>query len=1357
MADKATPPTLSSPEKNAPIPREEEDGKKKEGVEDMENDIVLDRVLFRKDPNDDTMGYKAVLEALTNPQSYMNFRSAFRTTVFVSFPLFTLGVHPNTMYKTGFICMLIAAVLGASTCRATLGEQIGLHTWTLRGVLYMFAFSEMAIACRLESHPAHWWGIIAAGIFLASFTSDANIRRFMYLYFFLFMMEMREFVLFIPILPENNGRWLAVCLLFGTILGIASNLLPYPTTLASIVDTLSGKLFTAVGKAVYMMNKMVWSDDVHAASIFFYDKTLFDRVEYYLGVMPTMLWFTNWEPLEFALRNSIRRLKFSFLRRILSLVYAAFSVGATLVHLKRSQRDRVALQKVRQAMWENAFGIPFRIPQGDEKRSSGIQGVVVGKENREEEKKKDSLAEQYFFQQLTQQYGKSKAEEIHGGMWGLRCQSKHYSAELGKAVMDAVIAIALAPCTPKDILEKVEFDAVKQADAEMRYHLRVEVLTTMKQQRAQIAKRKAAAAEAAKKEENQWGHPVYPGRKLSKEHEDHYETLLEYQNLIDDTEVFIRLNTVLFHMLLSMIAGEVVAFGDQMRSYTPECTLRTRLWRFFIVEPWKDFWEEVWCHLTLARPADWRILKDAIKVTCAYMAACALNFQVYVISGGVYYFGTTILLGLPVEEESLSLGVNRLAGNSLGCALGFMAYNNFGNLQSVIGMSLFFIFLLQLFKNHPIYGQTFFYGSIMVVGGVATSLVPVDLLTRLLFSSYTICAYLLCFLLIFPTNPMKILFGYRAKLVKLMSEIIDLSALTTHYATFELGEQEEGPVGAGAMREDEGKKSKNPFPLSTRPFGEGEGLALSTVGPASLHSPPPLFSKSSVWGSHSAMLCGQLSDHLLLARRVIGMCNKWTPFAARQHVIRGMLPYPEAASFQLHQSFLRLMAQLDLFAFGAQLLHRPRPKAFPFRPYMVRFIRGALHDFLGDFSNSCRVLIQDIIDSTQRSRQWDYERFLRRCGRLSKLKVVAHAVMYEYYVMMAEELTHPDAGAGHPSLPPPPAGTSHRPPLSSSSSSKPPKSTTAAAAVSSPLGNLDDSAFQQFRKEMRKAQEEGGVVLDLVGAPASTSTAATEGDTAIGGEAATGTNAGSGGGNREETTTPVGPRPPPTYFPPLSSSVPSRVFHFAAPFVHFPMNASAASRFQSKDPDETRLDEEMMVKQHSFVSAISAPTSPNEQSRRRRGIRNTVQEGDGSHEDSRLGRASSGEAVEEVVKKEDGRPEVLTEPVASWLQFSYFEDGEHLPRDTDLLAVSAILGGCEGFIVEMEHMGGHIKTISEYHRQLHESSLILPLIDKLSSKMKRHVDSVYLSRHYNLPLDDLNFTMSSAHHVQNDVYKAWYF
>ena len=173
-----------------------------------------------------------------------------------------------------------------------------------------------------------------------------------------------------------------------------------------------------------------------------------------------------------------------------------------------------------------------------------------------------------------------------------------------------------------------------------------------------------------------------------------------------------------------------------------------------------------------------RVVKDAVKMTCAYLSACAFNFELWLPPQGVYFFGTTILLGLPVEEESLNIGINRIAGNSLSCALGFLAYHNTGGYAQMIACLLSFVFICQCFKNHPLYGQTFFYASIMALAGLATSINSMELLTRVLACTYTIVAYMLCCMLIFPTNGIKVLWNYRAKLTKVTSEIIDDVALT---------------------------------------------------------------------------------------------------------------------------------------------------------------------------------------------------------------------------------------------------------------------------------------------------------------------------------------------------------------------------------------------------------------------------------------------------------------------------------------------------------------------------------------------------------------------------------------------------
>uniref|UniRef100_A0A0A9YRU0 Concanavalin-A n=1 Tax=Lygus hesperus TaxID=30085 RepID=A0A0A9YRU0_LYGHE len=103
------------------------------------------------------------------------------------------------------------------------------------------------------------------------------------------------------------------------------------------------------------------------------------------------------------------------------------------------------------------------------------------------------------------------------------------------------------------------------------------------------------------------------------------------------------------------------------------------------------------------------------------------------------------------------MGVNRMAGNALGCALGYLAHHNTQSYTQMIACVMSFVFVCQCCKNHPLYGQTFFYASVMCMAGVATSVYPMQLLTRVLASTYTIVSYMLCCMLIFPTNGIKVL------------------------------------------------------------------------------------------------------------------------------------------------------------------------------------------------------------------------------------------------------------------------------------------------------------------------------------------------------------------------------------------------------------------------------------------------------------------------------------------------------------------------------------------------------------------------------------------------------------------------
>ncbi|KPA78842.1 hypothetical protein ABB37_05921 [Leptomonas pyrrhocoris] len=315
-----------------------------------------DDVVFRKSPDKDDFGYKAVLESVSNPQTINYVRGAFRTTAFVALPLFTIAVHPNTMYRLGYPMMLIASVISTSTHQTSLGMQIGVHSWLWRGVVYMLLFGTVMNTWNVHKHAGAWYGMLVFGIFLASLVSHGMMRRFMYLYFFIYLLEIRSMSASVAVIPLNSASWSAADFFIGSLVGVAALCFPYPILTKSLVDMIMTKIFEGLGKMFMAMVTFVWMPDPHAAVLFFNDRSPFMKIEAVLEVMPPLLWFANWEPTEFPLHNPVRRLKLSLLRRIMALTYAAFGAGHTVATIRRLQSEQMAMHKIRVTLFEAVYG-----------------------------------------------------------------------------------------------------------------------------------------------------------------------------------------------------------------------------------------------------------------------------------------------------------------------------------------------------------------------------------------------------------------------------------------------------------------------------------------------------------------------------------------------------------------------------------------------------------------------------------------------------------------------------------------------------------------------------------------------------------------------------------------------------------------------------------------------------------------------------------------------------------------------------------------------------------------------------------------------------------------------------------------
>ncbi|KPA78837.1 hypothetical protein ABB37_05920 [Leptomonas pyrrhocoris] len=917
---------------------------------------------FLEDPEDDGYGFRSFFDAITNPQFYTRIQYSLRTVAFVTLPLYTLSLHPNTQYRLGFPQLLVASIVSTSTHRPTVGEQIGTHSWAWRGIIYMLILGSLSDAWGSVYHKGAWYGLLAAGIFCAGLVNNGRMRRFMFLYYYLYMMELRTFNYYFDRVPVSNAAYMAAYCLLGSVMGVAANIIPFPCLISEEVDAIITKIFGGFGKLLFGMINFVWSSDVHAATFFYDNQTPFTSVEAVLSQMSSLLWFASWEPMEFPLRNPIRRVKLTLLRRIMALAYAAFSCGRTIAAFRQQQADRIAMHKIRCRLYEAAYRssvrtiedvrTPLALHGGDPSHSASHGDAAAEAARREA---KESVA-------------------------ALRANSYTYVTDFAAVLMQAMALIGATESTPEQLLKKVPFDELRTKATLMRRNLRLEMLQVMKMQSEMVARQRAreqAGAHSRAEEADADAEDSEATTAFSEERSSECPSaaprsaaercrfgkadarlILEHRAVIDSFDVFLRINEIFFHLLMGMIAGEVVNFGDQMAEYKPAESLFRRWWRHYIVEAWDGFWSELWYRMTLARPTDYRAVKDAVRMTCAYVGAVVLNTELWNPPEGLYFFGVSPLMGLPVEEESLSMGICRIGGNTLGCALGYLIHHNTHNFAQEIAMTLCFTFVLRSCQYHPQYGQFFFYGAVITLAGLATAMVFNDVGGPLLASSYTVMAYVISCVFIFPIDCRRVCYNFRSKLTKVVSETIDDVAFTARL-----------PMEYSDDADDADGGDNN------------EPVAY----PA--------------YNTEPMQMCSQLNVELTLVERLQMMCDKWAPFAARDLVIRGSAQFPAAPNSLVTLAHDRLVANLRLLVFGVQLLHRPRSAAPS--PTIDRLVRGSLADFLDDFADAVRLVGADHVQALQQARAWSYPRHLRRVSQLRRLRVRLYALMHECYVLVA--------------------------------------------------------------------------------------------------------------------------------------------------------------------------------------------------------------------------------------------------------------------------------------------------------------------------------------------------------------------
>ncbi|KPI90798.1 hypothetical protein ABL78_0031 [Leptomonas seymouri] len=228
-----------------------------------------------------------------------------------------------------------------------------------------------------------------------------------------------------------------------------------------------------------------------------------------------------------------------------------------------------------------------------------------------------------------------------------------------------------------------------------------------------------------------------------------------------------------FHFSLIDIALELQRFEQAMKNFNPSQypSLFQRALKFFFLDLWHSFWDELPHRLLLDRPYDIRLLKDAVRYTGAFAVACAftLNYD----SDNVYYFGMAILLRLAQQtaSETLAIGVNRICGLCIGASLAYITYSKTHNIAEMTMLSMTWCFIAMSLSQHPTYGFGAQYVLVTSIAGLRLAPTPSLLLTRITDNVFAFISYYIICTFVFPVDPIRVQWNTRTKCFISMNEL----------------------------------------------------------------------------------------------------------------------------------------------------------------------------------------------------------------------------------------------------------------------------------------------------------------------------------------------------------------------------------------------------------------------------------------------------------------------------------------------------------------------------------------------------------------------------------------------------------
>ncbi|CAD2215084.1 hypothetical protein AGDE_09113 [Angomonas deanei] len=213
------------------------------------------------------------------------------------------------------------------------------------------------------------------------------------------------------------------------------------------------------------------------------------------------------------------------------------------------------------------------------------------------------------------------------------------------------------------------------------------------------------------------------------------------------------------------MADRVIAYGERMRNFdrSKYKSQWRRIWEFCFYDHWSRFWEDLPKRLTLATPRDVRIVKDAIKMACAY--GVGVMFTQYMDPEHAYYFGMAILMGVgwPTAGDTMVASVYRITGMVCASAIAYVAVWHTNNLSGELAIALAGVFISLLFRDVMPYAHTAQYCSMLIITSLNSAGTKLVLLSRIVSNAFTVMAYYVICVFMFPIDVLKVTYSYQMK------------------------------------------------------------------------------------------------------------------------------------------------------------------------------------------------------------------------------------------------------------------------------------------------------------------------------------------------------------------------------------------------------------------------------------------------------------------------------------------------------------------------------------------------------------------------------------------------------------------